>query len=131
MQECGKYKYLYPNSKPKKVLSLGLTFIPTPHPKKIWTKALLEDSDNLKQTYIQKYQCTASTGFTLDKICKRIIGSLKNVQTYHPIPNLREHFKTALEELRNNKELILCKADKGDASHNGCRPLYKIRMGTP
>lgn len=77
---------------------------------------MLEDFDNLKQTYIQKYQCTASTGFTLDKICKRIIGSLKKVQTYHPIPNLREHFKTALEELRNNKELILCKAVKEDAT---------------
>ena len=99
------------------LLKLGLSFIPSPHPKNFSTNDLLKDFQTLREKYIQRYRCgvPSSSARILDGICTDIVANLTSVKVKQSHPNLPPRLRAALKSLRDNEKIIISKADKGDA----------------
>ena len=99
------------------LLGLSLSFVPSPHPRHFSRQHLQVDFDTLCQTHMSRYTCgiPLATERTLGSICSHIQEQLGNVRLRHTEPNLPPHLDKALSHLRHNQQIVVFKADKGDA----------------
>lgn len=100
------------------LLSMGLTFIPVPQSRVFHSENILEDIDNLNTKYMQMYHCTlpGESERTLGSVCMGTTEGLGKVRPVTIGNNLPEPLRKSLHELRNNTQIVRCKADKGDVT---------------
>ena len=100
------------------LLSLGLSFVPTPPLRKFSRDALISDFHDLADTYITKYTRTASgtSHGTLQRTLSNVERGLSSLNVTRTKDNLTPTQRRALANLSNDPALVICKADKGDAT---------------
>lgn len=100
------------------LLSLGLSFIPSPSPAKCCHHSLVEDFNSLNDSYLTSYTRTASSSSRsfLDRVCNRVRKGLANFTICNISDNLTPPLRSALRALRDDRSIIICKADKGDVT---------------
>lgn len=99
------------------LLSMGISFIPSPGPNKFSNDTLVGDFKTLEEGYIANYRRGLPTGSAklLDKVCGKIQGDLHLVGVKTHPPNLPVRLRKALHDLKGNGDIVISKADKGDA----------------
>lgn len=105
------------NSDQLEVLGLGLSFIPTPHPRYFSTDALLGDFGTLCETHMARYSIglPETAQRVKQSVCRDIEQDLTRARLGRSDPNLSPRLRKALRELRDMKDLVISTADKGDA----------------
>ena len=91
--------------------------MPSPHPRRFSNQQLRADFETLRDGYISSYTCglPATSRRTLDSVCSAIDDNLAGVSVRRSEPNLPPHLRKALMDLKGNGDIVVSKADKGDA----------------
>ena len=100
----------------QQLLSLGLTFIPNPRHDSFDPDDLVADFDSLYSKYIKTYGASLSKQphSLVSDVCDDIVEHLCTTSSRKIKSNLPNHLRRALSNLRDNKDIIVTKADKGD-----------------
>ena len=100
------------------MLHLGLKFIQAPEYKSIFSASthLIADIQATFDKYIwpKSKFLTKVQKNTLNNVLLDIINNIQSVQTLPPLPNFPQRLKNALKSLREDQDIIIAKADKGD-----------------
>lgn len=96
---------------------MGIAFIPSPGVDRFSNDTLLGDFETLREGYIALHRRGLPTGSAglLDKVCGKIREDLSSVGVIRRAPNLPPRLRKALHGLRDNGDIVVSKADKGDA----------------
>ena len=99
------------------VLSLGLSFVPSPRPGHFSNERLRSDFETLREQRISRYTCGVppASAQVLSSVCSGIEENLARVRVLSSESNLPLHLRKALSNLKGNRDLVISKADKGDA----------------
>lgn len=98
------------------LLGLGLSFIPTPHPRRFCGAELVDDFKILRNTHLARYSIglPVTANIIRDNICDAIEGELNRIRPAPTESNIPPRLRRALKELQDNKDIIVTSADKGD-----------------
>ena len=116
-----------------KLLSLGLSFVPTPSLYKFEPETLISDFRTLKDTYMANYTHSASCNAqgTLNHICAQLEENFTPIKVRHTKDNLSPRLRKPLNLSKDTTRLIT-KADKGDVTVvMDVDQLHKTCMETP